>query len=211
MGDARETTRSGEGRGRGEDWGKRIEITRRQFLAGAGAAAVGAGIILRPGKAGAEVVEAAENYGLWTAGIVDAVKPPSTMHLGGFQENSPLERLKFSADATFWRDRFTDLPAFRPGDEVYAEGRWEGDVFAATYLTCVWSTLEGVILSKGDDQIVTSGGTIHIIPETQIVEEGGLIGAQLPELLVGEHVHATGRFDRRSNVLIAQKITKGSL
>ncbi len=188
----------------------RQRITRRKFLLGVGAAA---GLsALAPRTASAEVVEYAEDPGLWVAGVVHSIELPDTLHIAGTQDPLTIDdTVRFSEDATFTRDRVATLADFEVGDEVFVEGRWEGDVFLGSDLSILSWRQDGSIVSVNLPGIETTGGAIRLIPESRWYAPEDLYGSlQIPlvELVIGTDIWATGRLDRDAGELVVYALGK---
>ncbi|MGH8602341.1 MAG: twin-arginine translocation signal domain-containing protein, partial [Gammaproteobacteria bacterium] len=184
-------------------------ISRRQFLLGAGAVAGLAA--LAPRTASAEVVEYAEDSGLWVAGIVHSIELPSTLHVAGPQDPRTIDdTILFSEDATFWRDRLATLADFEIGDDVFVEGQWEGDVFLGTDLSILSRRIDGSIAAVNLPRIETTGGNARLIPESRwFVDENALVLEVQPEdLVAGMKIWTTGRFDRNAGELVVYTLGK---
>ncbi len=200
-GHAAEQDLAGIGRARVEETGP--GLTRRQLLMGAGAAVVGLGALESSGAN----EEAGEDLAQWTAGAIERIEP-GMLHIRGLGGAESSEQvIKVSDDATIWRDHpGVALTAFTPGEEVHAEGRWEGGVFVATHLAAVWEEVAGRVLGKTEGALRTTGGTIKLTPGLLLWDGYGLAAEADAGPEVGEYVWAIGRYDRPTQTLVAQKI-----
>ncbi len=183
-------------------------ITRRGLLVGA---AAGLGALVPTGAARAEVVEYAEDPDRWVAGVVASVELPNVLRLAGPQDPQTVDdTVRFSEDATFWRDRPATLADFRTGDDVFVEGRWGDGVFLGTYLTSLSWRLDGSIVAVDPPRIETTGGTIRLIPESRWYVDENPHGREvrLEDLVGGVEIWATGRIDRNADELVAYVLGK---
>ncbi len=191
---------AGIGQARVEEAGS--GLTRRQLLMGTGAF-VGLGALQSSGAN----EEAAKDLAQWTAGVIERIEPGMLHIRGPGGAESSEQAIKLSDDATTWRDApGVALTAFAPGEEVHAEGRWEGGAFVATHVSAVWEEVVGRVLGKTEGTLETTGGTIRLTPGLLLWDGYGLATEAGAGPEVGEDVWAIGRYDRPTQTLVAQKI-----
>lgn len=176
-------------------------VTRRQLLKdlglGAGAtwaATTGVAVAARP-DAGTEIV----------GGILETIEAPATVRLEDPERGSV--SVRFTDDATFWRDHPTTVDGFVVGDDVTVEGEWTEDgVFSGTHMVTTFRMVEGRVTSRSENRLATEAGAITLTDYTA-GRSGRDMSARAPEdINPGDYVIALGRIDPSTDEFVAVEI-----
>ena len=126
------------------------------------------------------------------AGAVDHVDVDGVLYLRG---GVGAEGIRFTRDATFWRDHPVNLSDFVPGDLVAAEGERRSDRFVANYLTSVYVARTGRLVGEANNLLRTSDSVMRLTRDSYVREEDGVDAAGLADLSEGDEIVALGRDD----------------
>jgi hypothetical protein len=180
-------------------------ISRRRFLGYMGAA-VGGYAVLRTGPA------AAAGESTWVdgpdlvAGVVDHVDV-NNLYVEGPNSES-LTTVRTSGGTTIWREGEVRLSVFERGDEVLAQGQWDGRDFAASYVTSLYHNLEGIVQSRKGRELQTTNGIVALVPETQPVGDPGvaLAARSVNAISAGDRIFVGGRLNRSTGKMVALRV-----
>lgn len=136
-------------------------------------------------------------------GVIQELMAPNQLLL---KRTSDLVLVEFPEGAQFFRDRETELAAFRVGDEVAIVGGHLGEVFVGNYMMPIYRSVEGRITQRRADRLRVAGMTLQVIPETQPEEGGHLRSKPIQDLAEGDGIAAYGRVDPGSGYLVAMRI-----
>jgi hypothetical protein len=76
----------------------------------------------------------------------------------------------FSDGASFARGKqgaVSGINDYELGEKVVADGVWEGEIFRAHTLMSIYQLVEGTVIDRTRDSLLTTGGTLHFVPETK--------------------------------------------
>lgn len=173
-------------------------LSRRQFVIGAGAVISGFGIL--QAMSGEQ-----QQSDTAVAGIVERVEAPDLLRIRQYDGRALLVR--FSDSALFLRRvELTSLTSFVTGDEVVAEGSWDDERFVADRLSTLFRPVEGHILAREGDRIETTSGFVYLAVDTVIWDTPQLAPKALAELTDGDHIYALSSRDPSGSRLIAAQI-----
>lgn len=187
-------------------WGCGVgqQISRRQLLGRGAAAGLGGLAFASLGSAGTVAAEEPSVVSGILGGVEGAqvawIRP---LHYSAAQSSV---RVEFNADASFWRDRAANLEDFVTGDEVVAEGSWNGDVFLSSRLEVLNRIVEGQVEERRSQVLDTNQGDVQLVDITE--PEGGpdLEAKPLDQLREGHSILARGRADAQTGRLIAYRV-----
>jgi hypothetical protein len=111
------------------------------------------------------------------------------------------------------RDGEPSLTAFSRGDELLMGGRWQSNGFAAAVVEQSFRVMQGKVLRRRADRLVTTDGVVRIESHTRRVSDGdprrggySLKAVPLRKIREGDHIWALGRRDGPTGDLIASQI-----
>ena len=169
------------------------KLSRRQFLKATGAMiAVASAIFLwdRPWAYGIadQIVELDEDQIVY--GTIENIDSSGVVYLNS-QES--MVSVQFSSDSIFSRGNLGHVRGvndFVIGDQVVAEGEWNGDVFQANALMSIYLAIEGTILTRTNNHLETSAGTLLLTPETRASRGNAFVEKPLDDLATGDEIGA---------------------
>jgi hypothetical protein len=180
----------------------RTRVTRRQVLGSATALSAGAALLgVSEATAGtpSDAVEATGGL----IGVIARVRPPD----GVILRSNGRKTVRFEADATFWRgQRPVGLRAFRRGDEVFAQGRWMGEVYLASHLGSTYRPIDGRLIERRGDALLLSTGRLYLTGDSQPLLPGQGHSKPLDQLAAGEQLTGLALWDPVKRRLIALQL-----
>jgi hypothetical protein len=139
------------------------------------------------------------------AGKIERIELPNVLYLS--QRSGQEIPVQFTATANFWhRTKTANLSTFVPGDEVTAEGDWNGESFQSSYLTTLYRPVTGTIIRRTGDSLETTGGSIHLAPDTVPWERKHLSVKSLAGLAPNDEIFALAWQHPDSHQLIAAQV-----
>lgn len=171
-----------------------LELTRRQLFKGAlgGAVAVGASMAL--------------------AGSAKASDDPSTV--AGIVDRADSERLTLrrpdgttatillSATGAVWRDQPIELKNLKKGEEVNAEGSWDGQAFMAEFISPTYRPGQATVTETDERGLETDKGWVAFNEFTQPHGGPHLEARPLSEIQAGDEVQVLGRFSKEEFIAL---------
>lgn len=185
------------------------KLTRRQMLKAVGATIVGGGSATMFSKSLA--AEPADEETPLVVGTLERLEPPDLLYVS-VAPGQPTARtaiVKVPNTASVSRGLqgvVHGIEAFVPGDKVVAEGEWKGEVFAATTLMSLYYFIEGEIIERKEERLVTTAGVILLTPESEKAAAAGYEAVPLDELDAGDEIAALVWSDPTRNTYLAAKV-----
>lgn len=184
-------------------------FTRRRFLAG-GTAIVGSVVLAGYGQASgaSEVSELIEPIpSNVVPGNIERIVMPDTLYVSNSEGQATI---MVSGGTEFHRFRegaVSGISDFFVGDDIIAEGGWEGKPFAATLLTQMLRLVEGLVVSRNGDKLTTVNGIVRLGPDTITESFSDYLGKPVDEITVGDYVYGQAWRDPFTSELVALRIS----
>lgn len=99
----------------------------------------------------------------------------------------------FTDDAFFSRGKHgvvSGVNDYVLGDKVVADGVWEGEIFRAHTLMSIYQLVEGTVTARTEDSLITTGGTLLLVPETKPTKGYIYTEKSLSQIAVGDDIGA---------------------
>jgi hypothetical protein len=144
-------------------------------------------------------------------GTLERLEPPDLLHVSVVPGQPTAETAIVKVPNTASVSRGLQgvvhgIEAFVPGDKVVAEGEWEGEVFVATTLMSLYYFIEGEIVERKKERLVTTAGVILLTPESEKAAAAGYEAVPLDELDAGDEIAALVWSDPARNTYLAAKV-----
>ena len=184
-------------------------FTRRKVL-GVSAAFVGSAFLAGYGRVSgasdlSELYGTLPNYAV--PGTVERIVMPDTMHVRNSEGQATI---KVADGSRFYRSRqgaVSGISDFFVGDDIAAEGAWEGDVFVATLLMQLLRLVEGPVVGRSGNKLQTVNGAVRLDPDTTTESFSDYVGKPVGEITVGDYVYGQAWRDPSTGELVALRIS----
>jgi hypothetical protein len=143
------------------------------------------------------------------SGTIQEIQPPSLLTLRG--SHRPTE-VRLEPGARLWRDRIVSLNEFRSGDEVTAYGAWSEQTFSAHRLEPTYRKVEGDVIRRDGDLLITSGGTVRVAETAmRVLHDGQVAPVRAEYFSPGERLSIGARLEPGEDHLLAVRFSSEAI
>lgn len=124
-------------------------------------------------------------------GVIERIEPPALVRLRSNGEKLVI----LQKNARLWRDHEVSLNAFVSGDEIAAQGTWNGGALWASDFGSAYRRVEGKVLRRDGQRLELDTAAALFTDDTLEVDLAGCVAKPLDEVVPGDTVVATARWD----------------
>jgi hypothetical protein len=122
-------------------------------------------------------------------GKIERLELPATLIISN--PNGPVT-VRLAPDARLSRGHgpVALLSAFVPGDQVFAEGHWDGPTFTATAVSSIYHFITDHVVARRGNQLQTTTDLLYLAPATIPARGPNSEKKPLVEIRTGDHIEA---------------------